>query len=111
MHRTPACWPCYSHSAAGCCCLSRPANKDCALDGSLMIGVPAGVFSLPGKSLSYYLVMLKPKGTPLTSSRLLPFEGLRLGQQLGRGESCIYLCETLSGRESASLSAGLHKAC
>lgn len=50
-----------------------------------MIGVPAGALSLPGKSLSYYLVMLKPKGTPLGSSRQLPFEELRLGQQLGRG--------------------------
>lgn len=38
----------------------RPADKDGALEGSLMIGVPAGAATLPEKSLSYYIVMLKP---------------------------------------------------
>ena len=81
----------------------RPANKDCALDGSLMIGVPAGAFSLPGQSLPYYLVMLKPGGTPLGSSRLLPFEGLRLGQQLGRGAPASDAPTLLSWRSMPSI--------
>jgi hypothetical protein len=54
-----------------------------------MIGVPAGAATLPEKRLSYYMVMLKPGGVPLSAARQLPFEGLRLGQQLGRGEDWL----------------------
>ena len=67
--------------------MCRPADKDCALDGSLMIGVPAGAFSLPERRLSYYLVTLRPGTARLSAARQLPFEGLQLGQQLGRGMS------------------------
>ena len=65
----------------------RPADMDSALDGSLMIGVPAGNFSSPGGGLSYYLVMLKPAGEALGGALQLPFQGLQLGQQLGQGEA------------------------
>ena len=51
-----------------------------------MIGVPSGSFSSPpGQSLSYYFVALKSGNTPVANQRPLPFEGLKMGQQLGRG--------------------------
>ena len=54
-----------------------------------MIGVPAGNFSLPGSGLAYYLVMLKPAGEGLGGALQVPFEGLRLGQQLGQGPALL----------------------
>ena len=72
-------------SDATCVCSIRPATGDSPLDSSLMIGVPAGSFSCPGQGLSYYFVALKSGNAPVANQRPLPFEGLKMGQQLGRG--------------------------
>ena len=50
-----------------------------------MIGVPAGSFSCPASGMSYYFVAMKSGNTPVANQRPLPFEGLKMGQQLGRG--------------------------
>ncbi|BDA44489.1 probable mitogen-activated protein kinase kinase kinase 11 at C-terminar half [Coccomyxa sp. Obi] len=68
----------------------RPANTDAIDDSAQLVGVPAGTCTAqPAQAASrYYFVTVRPGSAAVAASAArprLPFEGLRLGAQLGKG--------------------------
>ncbi len=84
-------FPLGSHTADTVLHAHRPANTDAIDDSAQLIGVPAGTCSAqPANGASnYYFVTVRPGSAAVAASAArprLPFEGLRLGAQLGKGE-------------------------
>lgn len=77
---------CSSFLTLGVCCLVRPATTDAVDESAPMIGIPSG-FSAPTQvaAKKYWFVALRPVKETTSTFRELPFEGLKLGPQLGRG--------------------------
>ncbi|KAK9916182.1 hypothetical protein WJX75_009766 [Coccomyxa subellipsoidea] len=69
----------------------RPATTDMIDENAALIGVPAGQCTLPpsqAPGAKYFFVTVRPGCAAAAASagkRQLPFEGLRLGPQLGKG--------------------------
>ena len=80
----------------------RPANMDTIDDSSQLIGVPAGTCTAqPAQpAANYYFVTVRPGSAAVAASAArprLPFEGLRLGAQLGKGECSNQSCTCRKG--------------